>query len=117
MNFKKEPLETRLKLAGEIRRKYPDRLPVIVTPSSKKDPAIEKHKFLCPDDITVGRFQFEVRKHIKLTKEEAIFLFYITEEGKSILAPTAMIMSQLYEHSKHSDDFLYFTYAKENTFG
>jgi len=76
-------------------------------------PAIEKKKFLVPRDLTVGKFVFEIRKHMpNLNEEKAIFLFV-----EDVLPPSSALMSQIYEKHKDSDGFLYITYSGENTFG
>lgn len=116
--FKNEPLEERLRVSAQIKQKYPDRLPVIVVPSTDKDPKVAKEKFLCPSEITVGKFLNEVRKHMLMVKpDEAIFMFCILPDGKSVLPGASTIMSQLYERSVDPDGFLYFVYTKESTFG
>jgi GABA(A) receptor-associated protein len=49
---------------------------VIVEKAAKTDaPEIDKKKYLVPNDITVGKFVFEIRKHMTLPPEKAIFLF------------------------------------------
>jgi len=113
--FKKEyDFETRSQSAARIRARYPDRIPVIVEKAPKTDaPDLDKKKYLVPSEITVGRFQFEIRQHMKLTSEKAIFLFV----NKDMLPPNAAHMSQIYEKYKDEDGFLYVTYSGENTFG
>jgi len=114
--FKKEnSLEKRKELSGKIRAAHPDRVPVIVErhPSSTLLPEIPKRKFLAPGDITVGQFVVEIRKHIKLRPEEAIFWFV---NGKA-LALGGTLMSQVYEQHKDEDGFLYVVYAGQDFFG
>mmetsp|Transcript_14360 Transcript_14360/g.15918 ORF Transcript_14360/g.15918 Transcript_14360/m.15918 type:complete len:120 (+) Transcript_14360:114-473(+) len=113
--FKQEhPLEKRKEVAQKIRSKYPDRIPVIVEKAAKSDaPDIDKKKFLVPQDITVGKFVYEIRKHMtKLNPEKAIFLFV-----NDVLPPSSALMSTIYESYKDEDGFLYITYSGENTFG
>ena len=74
---------------------------------------IEKKKYLVPSDITVGKFVYEIRKHMKLSPEKAIFLFV----GNGVLPPTAALMSQIYDRFKDEDGFLYLLVSGENTFG
>merc|ERR1711974_232364 len=94
--------------------KFPDRIPVIVEKAPKSDaPDIDKKKFLVPADITVGKFVYEIRKHMKLSPEKAIFLFV----GNGVLPPTAALMSQIYDRFKDPDGFLYFHISGESTFG
>jgi GABA(A) receptor-associated protein len=113
--FKAEhSLEKRKEVADKIRAKYPDRIPVIVEKAPKSDaPDIDKKKFLVPQDITVSKFVYEIRKHMsKLNPEKAIFLFV-----NDILPPSSELMSRIYEKYKDEDGFLYITYSGENTFG
>eukprot|EP00168_Porphyra_purpurea_P017102 TRINITY_DN5776_c0_g1_i1.p2 TRINITY_DN5776_c0_g1~~TRINITY_DN5776_c0_g1_i1.p2 ORF type:complete len:119 (+),score=31.67 TRINITY_DN5776_c0_g1_i1:79-435(+) len=106
--------ERRKEVAARIRQKYPDRIPVIVEKAPKSDaPEIDKKKYLVPADITVGKFVYEIRKHMKLSPEKAIFLFV----NNGVLPPTAALMADIYERYKDEDGFLYITYSGENTFG
>eukprot|EP01124_Arcella_intermedia_P019930 TRINITY_DN27304_c0_g1_i1.p1 TRINITY_DN27304_c0_g1~~TRINITY_DN27304_c0_g1_i1.p1 ORF type:complete len:129 (-),score=35.04 TRINITY_DN27304_c0_g1_i1:52-438(-) len=119
--FKQEhPFEKRVEVAEKIRSKYPDRIPVIVEKSPRSDaPPIEKKKFLVPQDITVGKFMFEIRKHMPMLKpEDSIFLFVQDKKEKQDVLPTSSeSMSVIYEKHRDDDGFLYITYSGENTFG
>lgn len=105
--------EKRRSEAERIRAKYPDRIPVIV---EKKEgspiPTLDKKKYLVPADITVGQFIYVIRKRIKLSPEEAIFLFV-----NNTLPPTGSLMSEIYKEHKDEDLFLYSIYCKEQNFG
>merc|ERR1712014_20760 len=99
--------------ADRLRKKYPDRIPVICEKAEGSDiPDIDKKKYLVPADLTVGQFVYVIRKRIKLTPEKAIFIFV-----NDVLPPTAALMSSIYEEHKDEDGFLYITYSGENTFG
>ncbi|KAK9805911.1 hypothetical protein WJX73_004131 [Symbiochloris irregularis] len=107
------PLEKRQAEAARIRDKYPDRIPVIVEKAERSEIAdIDKKKYLVPADLTVGQFVYVIRKRIRVSPEEAIFMFV-----KNTLPPTAALMSDVYEDHKDEDGFLYITYSGENTFG
>jgi len=107
------PFEKRKEVADRIKAKYSDRIPVIVEKAPKSDvPDIDKKKYLVPADITVGKFVYEIRKHMKLSPEKAIFLFV-----NNTIPPTAALMSQIYERYKNEDGFLYISYSGENSFG
>jgi GABA(A) receptor-associated protein len=99
-----------------ILSKYPDRIPVIceknTSMQNKNLESIDKIKYLVPADLTVGQFIFVIRKRIKLTPEQALFLYV----GRNIPS-SAEIMSSLYEKYKDPDGFLYIEYSGENTFG
>ena len=96
-----------------IRKKYPDRIPVIVYKNEKSDtPDIDKNKFLVPNDLSVAQFLFTIRKRIKLRPEQSLFLFV-----KNSIPRSDILLSQLYKEYKDEDGFLYITYSGENTFG
>tara|TARA_B100000795_G_C22762196_1_gene424102 strand:+ start:346 stop:699 length:354 start_codon:yes stop_codon:yes gene_type:complete len=99
--------------ASRILVKYPDRIPVIVekVPGSIIED-IDRKKYLVPGDITVGQFMYVIRKRIKLSPEQAIFIFM----GENMPA-TSSLMSKIYNSHKEEDQFLYLSYASENTFG
>merc|ERR1712072_1204988 len=69
--YKEEhPFEKRRAEGEKIRRKYPDRVPVIVDKSPKaRIGDLDKKKYLVPSDLTVGQFYFLIRKRISLRPE------------------------------------------------
>jgi len=107
--------------AKKIRRKYEDRIPVIVERAKNADIAdIDKKKYLVPGDLTVAQFTYVIRKRIKLSPEQALWVFVETEEnGKKsqVLPPTSHTMSSVYHDYHDKDQFLYITYSGENVFG
>lgn len=107
--------------AEKIRKKYDDRIPVIVERAKNADIAeIDKKKYLVPGDLTVAQFTFVIRKRIKLSQEQALWIFVEKEEnGKKtqVLPPTSSTMSAVYHEYKDKDQFLYITYSGENVFG
>lgn len=113
---KKYSKDTRTAEAARIRAKYPDRIPIIVEMdggcNAKDIPKIDKQKFLVPADLTMGQFQYVVRKRIKMNCEKALFIFVNRR-----LVPTSQTISNTYEEHKHEDGFLYVIYSGENTFG
>ncbi|KAL4423822.1 hypothetical protein ABPG75_001123 [Micractinium tetrahymenae] len=112
--FKEEhPFEKRQAEAARIRDKYPDRIPVIVERADRSNiPDIDKKKYLVPADLTVGQFVYVIRKRIRVSPEQAIFMFV-----RNVLPPTAALMADVYADHKDEDNFLYITYSGENTFG
>ena len=113
-SFKEEhPFEKRKAEASRIRNKYEDRIPIIVERAEGSDIAtVDKSKYLCPHDLTVGQFQFVIRKRLKLPSDQAIFLFV-----NNTLPPASCLLSQLYKEHADEDGFLYFRYSGESTFG
>ena len=96
-------------------QKYPDRVPIVCEKSKNYNdtiPDLDKSKYLVPSDITVGQFMFVIRKRIKLSSEQAIFIFV-----NGTIPSTSTCIFQLYESCKDDDGFLYITYSGENTFG
>jgi GABA(A) receptor-associated protein len=106
-------IEERKKDSLRIRKKYPDRLPIIVQKAKKSNiPEIDKKKYLVPAELSVGQFVYVIRKRIQLTPEQAIFVFV-----NNVLPPTAMSISELFDKHVSEDGYLYVTYSGENTFG
>ena len=114
MSYKKEhDFETRKQESLKIRTKYPDRVPIIVERDMKSDIIeIDKKKYLVPNDLTMGQFQYVIRKRIKLEPTKALFVFI-----NNTLPPTSSLVSQLYQEKSDDDGFLYINYSSENTFG
>ena len=109
-SFAKRSLE-----AKRIMSKYNDRIPIICEKAiiaGNDCPNIDKKKYLVPIDLTVAQFIYVIRKRLKLDSEKAMFIFI---DGQ---VPTnSHMISDIYYKSKDKDDFLYVTYALENTFG
>lgn len=105
-------LENRIDESRRICAKYPDRIPIIIEPSTTCKLNIDKTKYLVPRDLTVGQFMYVIRKRLKLPAEKAIFLFV----NGTIPSSTTMV-NILYENEKDTDNFLKMHYSEENTFG
>jgi GABA(A) receptor-associated protein len=109
--FKSKTLEERTQFAKSIMEKHPGKIPLIIESNKDKDlPPI--HKFIIPNDLTVGQVIYMLRKRIKLNEREAIYVFF-----KDSLLNTNTLMSEVYEQYKEADGIVYAVYAKENTFG
>ena len=108
-------LEARKASSASIREKHPDRVPVIVEKRAgdRALPDIDKKKFLVPADLSVGQFMYVIRKRIKLSPEQAIFLFV----AQGTLPPSVSTLQSVYDQHKDEDGFLYMTYSGENFFG
>jgi GABA(A) receptor-associated protein len=113
--IKRVPFEERCKESLRIRQKYPDRIPVIVERfHTSKIPELDKNKFLVPTDLTIGALTFTIRKRIRLSPVESMFLFI---GDKNILAPAGTDIYTLYIDNKNEDGFLYVTFCENDTFG
>nr|CAD7424564.1 unnamed protein product [Timema monikensis] len=98
--YKEEHAFEKRKAEGEkIRRKYPERVPVIVEKAPKaRIGDLDKKKYLVPSDLTVGQFYFLIRKRIHLRPEDALFFFV-----NNVIPPTSATMGSLYQMSgKHA---------------
>lgn len=115
MSYKsKKTFLERINESTNITEKYPDRIPIICEKNtrSNKTPEIDKNKYLVPNDLTMGQFLYVIRKRIRLTPDQAIFIFI-----NNIIPSTSNLLSDLYYLYKDKDGFLYVTYSVENTFG
>lgn len=112
--YKEEcPFEKRRAEGDKIRRKYPDRVPVIVEKAPKaRIGDLDKKKYLVPSDLTVGQFYFLIRKRIYLRPEDALFFFV-----NNVIPPTSATMGSLYQEHHEEDYFLYIAYSDENVYG
>ena len=112
-NFKATDYRQRLKESDRVSHKHPNRCSVIVGRVDGTDiPEIDKHKFLVPRELSVAQFSHVLRKRIKLTPEKAMFIFV-----NKTLPAASQQMGSLYDKCKDHDNFLYISYASENTFG
>lgn len=110
--FKKNyPFEKRELEFLRIHDKYPNRIPIIVE-QTNEIPDIMKHKFLVPEDITIGQFSYILRKRIKLSSDKAMYILF----DKKYMN-TSKCLREIYEKFKDKDGFLYCVVSGENTFG
>lgn len=114
VDFKKKySFDARYEESKNIMSKYSDRIPIIVTRDKRsKLEHIDKNKFLAPEDLTVAQFISVIRKRIKLSESEAMYIFV-----NNTLPTTSASLSTIYSQHKDEDGFLYITYCSENVFG
>jgi GABA(A) receptor-associated protein len=106
--------DQRRDVSAKIVEQYPDRVPVIVERDPKARIAdIDKKKFLAPADISVAKFISEIRKHIKLGRQESLFVFV----ANNVMPQPNATMAQIYAQYKDGDGFLYIMYSSESSFG
>jgi hypothetical protein len=108
--FKKTKEKQKTIEALRLRTKYPDRVPVIVC--FDKTITSEKNKFLVPKHFTVGQCLHVIRKRIKISSEEALYLHCNNE-----LPVHSKLMSEFFTQYEDDDGFLYVSVSVENTFG
>ena len=111
INFFQLTLEQRIVQSYNLRKKYTDRVPIII--KATKDIDIKKIKFLAPKDITLFQLVYSIRKQITNVKStEALFTFI-----NNIIPNPTMLISDLDDKFKDKDGFVYITITKEATFG
>jgi GABA(A) receptor-associated protein len=112
MNFKTQyTFKERFNDTAMIREKYPDRIPCILQ-SKTTQIHLNKHKYLLPQDLSVSQFIYIVRKKVDIKPEQAVFLFV-----NDTIPAGSMMISQLYQEQRDTDNYLYFFMCFENTFG
>jgi len=114
MTHKIQSLEHRLEEASKIKKKYPDKIPVIINKSTMCNTLenIDRNKYLIPDNLLIGQLVHIVKKRMHLDANAAIFLFC----NNNIISASNTI-GELYNLQKDTDGFLYIEYTSENTFG
>lgn len=109
--FQKEnSFQIRLAESTRIRKKYPDRIPVVIQPDFRI--SIAKTKYLVSFDMTMGQFIYFLRSRIKLESHQSVFLLV----NESIPSSSELI-NIIYERHKQKDGFLYINFCLENIFG
>lgn len=96
-----------------LRTKYPNRIPVLVDRLNRHINKLERNKFLVPYDLTLSQFILTLRTHVKLTPDQAIFVF----RDDHSLAPMATLMCELYKNHATAGGYLVLLYSGESTFG
>ena len=109
-------LTERQNMSEGIRKKHPDKIPVLVFPidfvSKNESPKIPKNKFLVKNHMLLSEFVFVIKKHLLLKPCEAIFIFI---NGK--IPVSTKSISELYNTEAENDGILYIEYSMENVFG
>lgn len=110
----KHSLEDRRRESAKILLKYPDRVPVLVElhPSTTRDIALSKRKYLVPYDLSFAQFMYVLRKHTKLAPDAALFMFV---NGR--MPAAAALVGATYSQSKSDDGFLEILLSGESVFG
>ncbi|XP_037927432.1 gamma-aminobutyric acid receptor-associated protein-like [Teleopsis dalmanni] len=96
--------------ASTIRKKYPNRVPVIM----EKEPEcsagdLAKVKYLVPKKLTVEQLRFVIRHHLHMENNDALYLTV-----NDIVPSPEVSMEELYQEYRERDYFLYLTYSNKN---
>ena len=106
-------LDQRVREYENVRTKKPDYIPVIVERAGRDSPALDKEKFLVPNDLTASQFLYVLRRRLKMKSEQALFLLC---NNRAVTGNTTLRHTR--DTSIPSEDgFLYITYSLENAFG
>ncbi|KAJ7307606.1 hypothetical protein JRQ81_009646 [Phrynocephalus forsythii] len=77
-------------------------------------PALNKIKFLVPQELTMGQFVTIIRNRMSISPTQA---FYFLVNGSRSLVNMSSTMAEVYATFKDEDGFLYMTYASQEMFG
>jgi GABA(A) receptor-associated protein len=105
--------EKRLEEATRVINKYTDRIPIIAeVDKNTKEIVLDKKKYLVPCDLSLSQFIFVIRKRLKVSPEQSVFIFF-----NNYLPASSELMGDVYNKYKSDDNFLYATVSLESTFG
>ena len=109
---RKYSLRERKEMFERISHRFPERIPLIIERLDLKVPEIDRCRFLIPPCLTIGNLAYIIRKRIKLSPEQALFLLV-----DLVIPPASETIGNVYDKCKNDDGFLYVCYTTENTFG
>ena len=87
--------------------------PNIVCLQEKSLPAIDKVKYLVPQELSVSQLATIVRNRLSLCQTQSLFLF--TSSGQML--QLSMIVEVAHSLHTDQDGFLYVTYSSQEAFG
>ncbi|XP_067399932.1 microtubule-associated proteins 1A/1B light chain 3C-like [Emydura macquarii macquarii] len=107
---------TRKHEVAAIRSKFPSKLPVILERYTKEKvlPALDRTKFLVPQELSMGQFVTIIRSRMSLSSTQS---FYLLVDGSRSLVSMSLTMAEVYTLNRDEDGFLYMTYASQEMFG
>lgn len=114
-SFTEKPVHQRRMEVSRLLKKYPNKIPVIIQKdkSCSFETASNINKFLVPADLTVGQLIYTLRQRVKLSPEQALFIFF----NQQIISTTSTMRETYIQHHNKDDEMLYATYSTETTFG
>uniref|UniRef100_A0A8C3P960 Microtubule-associated protein 1 light chain 3 gamma n=1 Tax=Chrysemys picta bellii TaxID=8478 RepID=A0A8C3P960_CHRPI len=83
-------------------------------PKEKVLPALDRTKFLVPQELTMGQFVTIIRNRMALSSTQS---FYLLVDGSRSLVSMSLTMTEVYTLNRDEDGFLYMTYASQEMFG
>ena len=97
--------------ATKIKKKYPDRIPIIVETGPEIE--LDKHKYLVPMHLTVGQLIYVIRRRIRINDPAKAIYVFINNK----LHMHSDSINIIYQNNKDNDNFLYACVKYEHTFG
>uniref|UniRef100_A0A674JET1 Microtubule associated protein 1 light chain 3 gamma n=1 Tax=Terrapene triunguis TaxID=2587831 RepID=A0A674JET1_9SAUR len=82
-------------------------------PKEKVLPALDRTKFLVPQELTMGQFVTIIRNRMALSSTQS---FYLLVDGSRSLVSMSLTMAEVYTLNQDEDGFLYMTYASQEMF-
>ncbi|XP_060806044.1 uncharacterized protein LOC106131528 [Amyelois transitella] len=111
----KDDMEESENEAEAIRHRFPNKVPLYVQRfvREREVPALNRKKYLVPQELTMSQFLFIIRTKMKLRDTQALYLIV----NDSVLASHSMTMEQAYQQFRSEDGYLHITYAAQQVFG
>ncbi|KAK7788508.1 hypothetical protein R5R35_014692 [Gryllus longicercus] len=109
--YKLEHSFEKRRVEGEkIRRKFPERIPVIIERANKSNiKELEKKKYLVPSELTVRQFSQIIRQRLDLHSDDKLYFFV-----NGVIPSSSGTMGSLYKEQHEEDSFLFITYSDSN---
>lgn len=107
--------KSRKELADQMLSDHSDKVPVILAPfsSSSNIFKLTQSKFLVPRQFTFHDFIFVIRKKLRLSPKESLFIMV----NSSIFPNMSRSMHSIYNENKSKDKFLYIFFSSEPVWG
>lgn len=107
--------EERKREVDKISSKFPGKIPVVVERYQREMslPAMDKSKFLVPQDLTMMDFAVIIKNRLQVPTYRA---FYFIVNNQS-MPSTSRTIAEIYREQRDEDGFLYMTYASQEMFG
>jgi len=113
--LKEKTLVDRQEQATRIMKKFFPKLPVIIDRANRRDPIIDKNKYIIDPDTSISSVISIIRKRITIEPHQSLFIFMDNQIPNANHTIREIYYSKALE--PNHDGFLYLTYSIENTFG
>ena len=111
---KKVTLEERQTMSGEMKAKYPTKVPIFFSRAAGSTlPNLDKNKCMTPCIARMSDVVCGLRQKLSLSKDLSVFLFAPNDE---VLSGDSFVL-EVYEGRKDVDGFLYLQYGEQQALG